>query len=618
VARVDHELRFESDDSRTAELRLVLPTAGGAGLQSLEACRRGRCRRGLPDTTSLSEIDAYEVATNARGRGPQAVARAVPGSDDGPVFDIHAAPVSRGDPLTLHLSYVSPVDTVAGHLLIDLQRTGGDPRIAEPEVEVVGPDGSPGRFEDGEASWEIPAGTTLASAWSARCGPSRCARLWVAAARDASPRDALILVDRSPSMLELPRQRVPRTLAALLAELPDESRARIVGFAARAEELAPATPVRELDPGSLSLDPEIRLGAATRTESTIPQVEELSGREPLVIMITDEPRVATPAMRGALRRVGGFMSVVALDGGSARVPTALEDLVSIGTLADGPERELRRHLTRAVAPVVFPRVSIAGLGPGRREGALRAGGALTFEGQLTASNLRPVGVVGLRRTSAPSSVAAGFGVLLARRAGIDDVRRSRVTVAALDLDNNEKWTTPWLGEYPPLRVAVGPLELRETPPVLLGPDYGSNRIMPPTYMPRVIRCRFCYGCRIMGSLSKESAGRIMRSIEPRVRACFARERAGRPQWSARAQYTVLLERREVVAVTVGGTGMSERLEGCLVDAVDQLVIPSFPGRVIIRYPFVATEVTPPPPIAVEPSLDRTLDRLFSTDAGAPR
>jgi hypothetical protein len=103
-----------------------------------------------------------------------------------------------------------------------------------------------------------------------------------------------------------------------------------------------------------------------------------------------------------------------------------------------------------------------------------------------------------------------------------------------------------------------------------------------------------------------------------VRGCFAQERRGRADWSARAVYSLVLHDREVVAAAVEGPGVSERLEACLLDAVDQLVVPpSEDGLVVVRYPFVASKVASPPRVEIDPSLGHALDRLFASEPEAP-
>ncbi len=615
LARVDVTLRFESEDARTAELRLLLPRPEHGALESLRACTRGRCVPGLPDTTRFEDLDAYEVAIEARGGAHhRAVARVVEGYEGGPVFELHAAPVSSAAPVVVELSYVAPLETVGGRLSLPLPLARDVARVANPAVEVLGPDGSPGSFDRGRAYWDIPAGTTLTSAWSVRCGARRCARVWTAAGYESPPRDVLILVDRSPSMRDLPRDRVQRTLDALLAELPDGSRVRLVGFGVRAEELLPPTDVAQVDVASIPLEPELSLGAGTNIDAGLAYVHELAGHLPLVIVLDDRPRQPTSAMMHALSQVHASLSFLSL---GARTSSSSAFVRTLG-LADAGELtrpELRQVLRSALGTLVSPLVTVRGLGDSPRSGALHAGQALLFEGELSASHLVVDGAGRTSRTSpAPPSIAAGLGVMLSRQVGVPDRRASRVTVAAHDLGANEKWRTPWLDAYPVLRNAVGPVELRQTTPVMLGPDYAAGRVLPiRPRVPPIIRCYSCCGVSVRGALSKEVLRRLMTPVEPRVRACFAQERRGRPDWSARAVYGLVLERREVAAKVVTGSNISERLEACLLDAVDQLVIPFAEGVVVIHYPYVSEAIPAAPSIPVDPALGSTLDRLFEAE-----
>jgi len=61
---------------------------------------------------------------------------------------------------------------------------------------------------------------------------------------------------------------------------------------------------------------------------------------------------------------------------------------------------------------------------------------------------------------------------------------------------------------------------------------------------------------------------------------------------------------------VDGAGMSEELGACLVDAVDQLVVPRVDGIVQVRYPFVASPLAEEPSVDLEPVIGRGLDALF--------
>jgi hypothetical protein len=95
-----------------------------------------------------------------------------------------------------------------------------------------------------------------------------------------------------------------------------------------------------------------------------------------------------------------------------------------------------------------------------------------------------------------------------------------------------------------------------------------------------------------------------------ARGCFRRDRAGRADYQVRAIFEFQLADREVVSAHVEGK-IAEELRSCLLAAVDQLAVPRFSGKVVVRYPLVTEREPLPSQIELTAEAAQGVDALIS-------
>jgi hypothetical protein len=109
---------------------------------------------------------------------------------------------------------------------------------------------------------------------------------------------------------------------------------------------------------------------------------------------------------------------------------------------------------------------------------------------------------------------------------------------------------------------------------------------------------------------------LRQRIMPVARGCFRRDRAGRPDYQVRAVFEFELAEREVVSADVTGK-IAEELRACLLAAVDQLAVPRFTGRVLVRYPLVTEREPLPSQIELTPHTAERVDSLIGRPEPVP-
>ncbi len=114
---------------------------------------------------------------------------------------------------------------------------------------------------------------------------------------------------------------------------------------------------------------------------------------------------------------------------------------------------------------------------------------------------------------------------------------------------------------------------------------------------------------LRGMISRESIGRMMRRVRPRVRRCFRNARRGDPDYRAHVVMSLVIEGRELETVRVSGD-VTPELQTCMTSAVDYLQIPPTGSRVVINYPFVASAEERPGAVELGADVEGALDRLF--------
>ncbi|HKP56366.1 MAG TPA: hypothetical protein VJV78_06590, partial [Polyangiales bacterium] len=112
-----------------------------------------------------------------------------------------------------------------------------------------------------------------------------------------------------------------------------------------------------------------------------------------------------------------------------------------------------------------------------------------------------------------------------------------------------------------------------------------------------------------GMPSSPLLGMLRQRIIPVARGCFRRDRAGRADYQVRAVFAFELAEREVISAEVTGQ-ITDELKACLLAAVDDLAVPRFNGRVVVRYPLVTERETLPSQIELTPQVAERLDALI--------
>jgi len=640
LAKIEVTMRFASISETPAEVRYRLAIPSDSGLESLKVCNKNGCRIGVIDRPS--ELSLYNDAVLARGPEPTLpIAHAAFTKDSrGSAIVVRAAPIVEGTDLTVNLSTISSIEQHNGKARLQLPARGMDPRAAPTAFEFSDSlrDNLVSNTPLKRDAWiptEIVARTPEIKrqfeAWRFSCNKKICGRARVAAATETlQPVDLTLFIDASPSMVGPARGRVATAVSILLANAPQGTRARALVFAARSKAIVKEfVDVNEIPLTSIAdAIVESELGAATRFENawkdakswiktkrrsrhrslavivgdgglttgkgyTRPFIEaKRTGVEVSVLNLAE--RDVVPALREGVERTDGIIINAAAESERASRgygTAALEDRIA-ALFAKVAEKRVRIRLGRNTIDL----------------GSLRSGEQLVWEGVVETKRFRLLaGRRAIRIEKAPDRVAHGLEVRLARALG---EKSPRETLAAVDPEDFKPGQT-----LRPVRVAKkdrcdprGPawrksgISSDEAPVALAEPRGCEKR---PSQKAKRIR-----PAKPGKGMPSEPLLFMLRSrIIPVARACFRRDRAGRPNYSKRAVFRFQLSEREVTFSDIEGA-VSQKLRECLLSTVDTLDVPYFSGNVIVRYPLITESEPLPHEIELTAETAKQVDALL--------
>ena len=111
-------------------------------------------------------------------------------------------------------------------------------------------------------------------------------------------------------------------------------------------------------------------------------------------------------------------------------------------------------------------------------------------------------------------------------------------------------------------------------------------------------------------MPKESVLSMLRSqLVPQARACLRADRKGRANYAVQVTFRALFADREAYDVRVEGK-IEEALRSCLLEVVGKLRVPSFSGRIRVRYPIHTEREEELPVVELEPEASEQLERIL--------
>lgn len=576
-AVVAEELVLETEGTvhrRPTTITLRVPSS--AELVAIEACQRGRCRRG-------SEVhDADEIFAHAQygyrtpGTPPLVIAQRDGTQGDGTGLALRIAGLDEGT-AEVRVLWSAPTERLGGleRLRMPARETDAEVTLASASLEGLSIDGDAslvrapsGRAYDlvGRSDARAPrveVGTVdgTGAGWARAVAPT----LPVAA------RHVAILLDASPSMREHEAERAA-TLASLIDVVPAGSRVSIVAFARRARLLADG-PIESLRAQELAIPTD--LGPSTSLAAALETLEGVEGTGEATLLWLGDGGLAWGTRERRAR------DELASRGGRV-ITTDEHAITAVPSIAVAPAEDplgARARLSALFSPTLDIDV-------GDRVLRVPAG-----EARLVW--LRDVGPA--RALAARSNVPAEAAAPLVR-AGLGWHRpRTLITLDPRDRHAANKTARGELGIF----VAGGGLE---------GGRLG----------PRVRVCQ-CWGYHVHGGISRGMIGRMMTSVRPAVTACFASARQGDPRFETRATYVLGFEGDELAHADVETDDPA--LRECMLAALDHLVVPELPAgetaRTILRYPFVTRAIEAPAPSPIDAALAASLDATFTTEPTVP-
>ncbi len=650
LALVEAELSFENGVEKPAEIEYRLAVPAGAALAGLEVCNARGCRNGTL-VASGERAAPYDEAVHARGPRPPnqqlpAAQAHLLRDSRGHAIVVRAASVERADPLSVRVRYVADAPVHGGVARLRLPARGMDPRVAELELSLRASDlaevragsqvlrvGSPGFKSDPWQAVEVRAqvGTAATrSVWHFPCGGRTCARAYATAPpRMAAAVDLVLAIDASPSTEGSARSRLVPTIAAILARAPQGSRVRALRFASRAEALV----AERKDPSQLSLSAfapvafEAELGSATRFEAAWEMVRGwgVERGKTLIVLVGDGGITRGKARPfEAARRAGVEVSVVNVADRTCQAPLAQTAHSAGGTVIDagaeaddavrgGSPDRLEERLAALFAPVIVERPSVSSTSTAKLP-PLRAGESVSLEGPARGAWTLRAGS-SVRATAAPERLALALGLRAAKRAPSDHAPEVAadylLAVDPRDLVVRSDRPSVQRGgscdrRGPALRQSGLSSDAK---PVALA----AERVCAVALKRKPAPTQPAEGSTVgEGMPSSPLLGMLRQRVIPVARGCFRRDRAGRADYQVRAVFAFELAEREVVSAEVTGQ-ISETLRSCLLEAVDQLAVPRFSGRVVVRYPLATERETLPSQIELTPRTAERLDAVLGPD-----
>jgi hypothetical protein len=651
LASVESELEFENSATTPAELAYRLSVPDDAALGTLEVCSARGCRSGLIDPSG-ERLNAYDDAVQARAPKP---GPALPVADARKLRDargsallIRAAPLAHDAWLRVHVGYVAAAVQHGGVVRFGLPARGMDPRAAPLELLVRASELTDLRADGlpiGDAAVHADAWSTVEltgraavsgmakEVWRVPCGGGSCLRAYFAAApAQLAPLEIVLAIDASPSTEGSARSRLVATIAAILARAPQGSHLRALRFASRAVPLI----AERKEPRELALDAfapvafEAELGAATRFESAWQLIESwglAKSKQKKLVVIVGDGGITTGAARPfeAARRAGVEVAVVnvsdrasaqalvqgaALTGGAVVEAGAEADAVARRASPDRLEERVAALFQPGLGRLRAPR----GLRANQLGLELRAGDSLCVEGRVSGASALTLGGREFPAGPAPRALAAAVAV----HAAHDASQAVLVAVDRADLPRNRS-DRPTGQDLPPARGVDcdrrGPA-LRQSglssdaAPVALAQERALCVPQPAASKakPAAEDAEAALGA---GLPSSPLLQMLRQRIVPVARDCFRRDRAGRADYQVRAVFEFELADREVASARIQGK-IADALRSCLLASIDNLAVPRFAGKVVVRYPLVTEREPLPAQIELSAQTADRLDAVLET------
>jgi len=656
LATIQEVLDFESSGEKPAELVYRLAVPKDAALFSLEVCNAHGCRVGLPDP-SVMRLNAYDDAVQSR---PSSSAPALPAGDAklgndsrGTAIWLRAARVTRGEPLSIRVAYITQANDHDGVVRMQLPARGMDARAAQTLLRVQSTDhvefhANELPFPDNATfdPWspiELRARSTTTglqtSYWSVPCGKEQCVRAYASAAREkTAPTEIFLAIDASPSTEGSARSRFVAAVAAILARAPAGSHVRALRFASQtAALLGKRQKASEIALATFSpIAFEAELGAATRFEVAWRAIEEsgfvhAQGKK-LVVIVGDGGITTGPARPfDAAKRRGVQVAVVnvsdrrsetalvrgaELTGGAVVDAGSEADAAARGAAPDALEERIAAIFQPSRGTLRIPagaKISRENAGSNKARSALaidlRAGDSVAWEATLPSAPALTLGGRALPRSTAPRGLApaiAAHALLISRKRAPGLVAVDRGDLHPRHADRPDGQDEPSQRGVPcdrrgPARRISGLSS--DAQPVHLAQERAVCALPKPKAIKEDKEPELGVGMPGSPLLSM-----LRQRIIPIARGCFRRDRAGRADYQVRATFVFELADREVISATIQGT-IAQELRDCLLSAVDSLAVPRFTGRVVVRYPLVTEREPLPSQIELAPETAGEIDRL---------
>jgi hypothetical protein len=564
LAFVRVRMRFESRAKQPAELAYRLPLPPDAALSALRACQASRC----VDAQALAPVAASGATSAAHAGAPRrdAAASGSAGSTSqaggpelsatrivdarGSALALRAASVAKDSPLTLELEYVASAELRGGVARFRLPARGYDPRAAPARIAVSAP--------------------------------------------------GLTRLEPAPELTLDPW--LPLAVRAELAQRPGhvalETRARCGGGAcARSfEATAPAPPsARET---WLLLDASPSMEGPARNRADLALTALLAG-------LPDATPLRAFAFAARCQELGRYPAAAApLAALSDALDAKLGAASRPGALLELARRDLERARPRlvVVSDAKLDAAALRELRLLRERGAelwlIDVGGARpevarVFEGVVALGREADHGLGSGDLAPLEEAVRALLGPRAesGRHRGEQRVLE-RAPRAPYLPRAGEPWLSFWLARSTPLAfrsptgAATGFIATLpyESPP--------ARAAAPDTGMP------------------KQSVLSMLRDqLVPQARACLRTDRKGRADYAVNLTFQALFAEREAYDVRIEGK-IPDPLRQCLASVVQELRIPSFSGRIRVRYPIHTEREPESPVIELEPEAAEQIDRVI--------
>jgi hypothetical protein len=564
LAFVRMQSTLASSAKHAAELSYRLPLGSTAVVTELMVCAGKQCNQAAPQPAAPASTRAGQPTARALGSGPGIEARVIE-DERGRALAVRIDAVAAGASVELVLSYVAEAKLLGGRVRFPIAARGYDPNLANTELRVDAPELrqvapaqqlsiEPWVALEVSARWPEQGRARTTHVATAPCGVQPCTRRYEASAPGAAElRATWLLIDASPSMEGPARSRVSATVAALSTVLPEATDIRAFAFAARAAELGR---FRAGDAPLVKLADAtlLDLDAATHLSSAIAhQRQDLLRARPRLVVISDGLFDDTPEERQAVATLRKL--------GVETWLVALSD--ASPRLADAFAHVLH------VAPLAEAALHGSELGPledALRSIAARVGAGGLRNGEQRTTEQKP-------RTPSPLHVGAPWLAFWSARDRQPSAWRA-LAAARLPGEAAAIPSIPYLSVEAP------------------GPRQDTG-------------------------LPQESVLSMLRTqLVPQARACLRVDRKGRGDYAVGLAFHALFAQREVYEARVEGH-IEPALRSCLEAILPKLRVPSFTGRIRVRYPIYTEREPEPPVIELEADTERQLERAFSPSSALP-